>query len=84
MNPNQDWGNGYIISQVDLFNKAQGDGKKEESPKVAALTPNVMEFLSYMYSIDWLPNEYNMYSNNCKQIGLKIGSIVPKVYLNRT
>jgi hypothetical protein len=31
MNPNQDWGNGYIISQVDLFNKAQGDGKKEDS-----------------------------------------------------
>ena len=29
-----------------------GDGKKEESPKVAALPPNIMEFLSYMYSID--------------------------------
>lgn len=36
----------------DSSSVESGDGKKEESPKVAALPPNVMEFLSYMYSID--------------------------------
>ena len=35
------------------------DSEREEIPKFSALPPNVMDFLSYMYSIDWILNKYH-------------------------